>query len=363
MKIIDTVTHKTITSKNYNMTFNKKTGYSISFGPTPDEDPVSECPVGPVLADIELSSAADDDIDNVTPMHVIDNKGCCGKFCKRFCYKQSKSNKTMYMSIDLLKKILDKFPKSLCQIAYGICSVNHPIVFQALEETRKRDIVPNLTISGDDNITNEVALKLSKLCGAIAISVNTENKDNAYNIIKLFSQDFGMSQINIHVVVAEETADFVKSVCDDMKNDNRLSKCNCVVLLSFKNKANVKSFSSVTQETYTDIISYYLDNNCSVGADSCAGCAFQKAIANRKNKNELEQCITNCEATLESVYLNVFGKVFACSFLENRGMWLDGIDILKYNNFMDVWNHPQVQKWRQTLLATKRGCPEYKIGV
>lgn len=362
MKIIDTGTHKIIQSERYNEIFRYSDGFTMSFGRTVYEDPEGPCPYGPTLADIEISSSCEDDVNSALQLNIITDGGCDG-FCKNFCYKKNTFNKSVHMSLDMLKMVLDKFTPALSQIAYGICSLQgHPQLIEILEETRRRKIVPNMTINGS-GLTNKYADKLSKLCGAIAVSVNPLNKEIAYDSIKKLSQDFNMKQINIHVVISEESAGFVKQVCDDMKNDYRLSKCNCVVILSFKNKTGTKCFSHVTQSTYNQIINYYLDNQCPVGADSCSGAAFKRAIVNRKNNQELIKCITNCESLSQSFYVNVFGYAYACSFCEGVDDWNKGINLLDCDSVMDIWDSAKVAEWRARMCKRGFECPYYQIGI
>lgn len=352
-----------ITSETWNQVYYFVDGRTFSCGRTVHDDPEGPCPAGPCLADIEISSAAEQDVNSALPLNIITEGGCSGKSCKQFCYKQATYNKTVHMSLDMLKKILDKFTKSLTQVAYGVCSIDsHPQLFEILEETHKRRITPNLTLNSH-GVTDEIAEKLSKLCGAIAVSVNPGNKEEAYDCIKKLSQDYGMRQINIHTVVSEESASFAKLICDDMLYDTRLSKCNCVVLLGFKNKTGTNMFSPVAQTTYTDLINYYLDKRVPVGADSCSGAAFKQAIKNRKNAKILEQCITSCESLHESFYVNVFGYAYACSFCEGVDDWKEGVDLLKCNSVMDIWGSAKVSEWRNRMKCRQFECPYYKIGV
>lgn len=355
---------KIIKSRDYNEVHRFKDGLTLIWGRTKDEDPECECPAGSTLADIEISSSSKQDVERATEDHMVTDGGCNGSAsCKKFCYKESTFGKTVHMSLDMIKKVLDKFTPALSQIAYGICSIDsHPQLFDILEETRRRRITPNLTMNGI-GLTDEIASKLSKLCGAIAVSVNPANKQEAYNCIKRLSQDYGMTQINIHAVLSEESAEFTKEICDDMLSDSRLKKCHCVVLLSFKNKANVKSFSPITQKSHGEVINYYLDKEVMVGADSCSGASFKRGIKDRANAKELERCVCNCESLHQSIYVNVFGVVYACSFSEGIDDWQDGISILDCNSIMDIWNSEKVKNWRKRMSERGFECPYYKIGV
>lgn len=355
---------KAFASKDYTFIFDKKTGFFARWGATKADDP-QWSPFGPEIADIEISSAASKDIAAHTHSNsstIITDGGCSGIGCKDFCYKQNTSGKTIHMSLDMFKKIMDRMPKTLTQIAFGLCSVDsHPQVWEIFEETRSRGFIPNVTINGI-GITDEVASKLSNVCGAVAVSVNPKNRQIAYGAVKKLSQDNEMKQINFHIVLAEDTVEFVRSVVDDIQTDERLSKLNALVMLSFKDKGNTKCFSPITLKSYKEVVEYCEQGNIAFGFDSCSASTYIEAIKGRPDYNQLCQCVEPCESGLFSVYINVFGDMFACSFYENEGIWKEGLSVCDYDSMVDLWHDPRVQQWREVLLANDRKCPLYQIG-
>lgn len=422
MLLLDSPKEKRVLSLRYNSYFNKETGFTARWGITEEDDP-EYSPPGPELLDIEISSSAENDLQNVSLGKVsalITDGGCSGRYCKRFCYKRNIGDKTVHMSLDTLKKILDKmsisvkvtveqvdnyqrqtktayFPTNkeimsdsgillachlekgmwipegiiqnihkytnVCQIAYGICGVDsHPQLWDIFAETRSRGIIPNVTINGE-GITTRDAEKLAKYCGAVAISVNRMNKETAYDTVKLLSQTYGMSQINFHFVIAQETLEFAKQIISDIKTDARLSKLNAIVFLSFKDKGKTNAFSPITQFSYNELVEYCTQASINYGFDSCAANLYLKSIENKPNYKELANCAEPCESGLFSAYINYEGKFFACSFSEGIGCWEEGMDVLKSNTFMDIWNSEKVKSWRNILLKNKRNCPIYQIGV
>jgi len=76
----------------------------------------------------------------------------------------------------------------------------------------------------------------------------------------------------------------------------------------------------------------------------------------------------SCESTLFSLYINVNGKCFPCSFLEDEEDY-NGIDVVECDDFLkDIWNHPDIALFRENLLNTVnkgeiiyRKCPKFKI--
>ena len=365
MKYKDTDKLKVITSLDYNMIFNKETGFTARWGKTKDDDP-DYCKYGPELADIEISSAAPNDVADRDSNMLITEGGCNGVGCKKFCYKGNVSNQTIHMSLQTICEILDKMPETLCQVAYGICSVDsHPELEQIFIETRKRGIIPNITCNGV-GVTDEAAEMIAKYCGAIAVSVNPENKEMAYDTIKLLSQDYGMTQANIHIVLAEDSVDFIKDVMYDMRHtmfyDERLDNLNALVMLSFKDKAATGCMKPITQDNFNSIVNHAEHLEVPFGFDSCAAHMYLKCIEGRKNEEQLAQNCEPCESLLFSCYINVFGIAYACSFTEKMAPWQEGIDVLKCDSFMDVWNSDKAKGWRKFLINNDRKCPCYDIG-
>lgn len=359
--IIDKPKAKYIVSEDYNLFFNKETGFTARWGVTQDDDP-QWSPFGPEILDLEISSAADNDVNRDNPFHIHTNHGCRGLGCSKFCYKRNRQSGSVHMSLDTFKGIMDRMPRSLCSIAFGVLSPieQHPQVWDIFEECRRRDVVPCVTIN--QKVSEATAQKLSGLCGAVAVSVNEDNKEQAYETIYTLATKHRMSQVNIHIVLSNDSVDFVRSVVDDIQSDYRLENLNAMVMLSFKDKANTCAMSPITPSYYREVIDYCMEAGINFGFDSCSAKAFSKAIEDHPQREQLEQCIEPCESMMFSAYIDVNAELYACSFLENKNVWLDGIDVLQTDDFMDIWNCDRAVVWRETLLEGGRGCPEYKIG-
>lgn len=79
--------------------------------------------------------------------------------------------------------------------------------------------------------------------------------------------------------------------------------------------------------------------------------------------------IEPCESTKFSIFVNVNGEVFPCSFVEKEPGWETGIDLKsdKYVNFTtQVWNHPRIIEWRKMSCScadcdNRCKCPHYEI--
>lgn len=288
------------------------------------------------------------------------------------CYKSNtKTGRTM--SFDTFKKIfdntfLDKENQKhsfLTQIAFGAdagAKYNQDL-FNMMQYSRLNGVIPNITVA---NLDDETADKIASVCGAASISVY-DNKDIAYNTIKKLT-DRGMTQVNIHVMLSEETYDRVMEVFKDSKIDPRLAKLNAIVILSLKKKGRGVSYTTVAQDRFKAIVDYALDkeNGVRLGFDSCSCWKFSEAIKDYPNYAQMMQYSEPCESTLFSQYINVEGKFYSCSFCENAESFPVGVDAVNVDDFVkDVWHHPSTVAWRKNLLEKRKcgnmSCPVYDV--
>ena len=360
--IIDSKGAKAIVSEDYNLLFNKQTGYTMRWGKTKEDDP-DYSPFGPEILDLEISSAATNDVDSGDPLHIHTNHGCRGLGCSQFCYKRNRKSGSVHMSLDTFKGIMDRMPKSLCSIAFGVLSPleQHPQLWEIFDECRERDVVPCVTINQEVSLS--VGDKLARHCGAVAVSLNEHNREQAYESIYRLTRVHGMDQVNIHIVLSNDSVGFIKSVVADIKSDSRLAKLNAMVMLSFKDKAKTCAMEPITSNYYREVIDCCMEAEINFGFDSCSAKAYLKAIEDHPEKAKLETYVEPCESMMFSAYIDVNARLYACSFLENAGPYLhDGIDVLESDDFMDIWGCDRVHEWRENLLELGRGCPVYRIG-
>lgn len=195
MYILDTPSLKEVVSQNYNYSFNKETGYFARWGVSKEDDPI-QAP-SPEIADIEVTTIC---------------HGINGKVCKH-CYKANTPS-GFNMSYDTFVKIFDKITKNrlLTQIAFGAdaSATANPDSFKMMEYSKEHGVIPNITVA---DITKETAQKLASICGAVAVSRYKE-KDACYNSIQ-YLKEAGLSQINIHIMVSEETYDMCLETLED----------------------------------------------------------------------------------------------------------------------------------------------------
>lgn len=343
--VVETNVVKCYKSPDYNYLFNKVTGYFVRWGTSENHDPIFA--PAPEIADIEISV-----------------NGCPNR-CK-FCYKGNTPEAPTNMSFETHKKILDLFPKNLTQVAYGITGTQtNPDLIKILEYTRNKGIIPNFTLTGID-LTDEMAEKTAKLVGAVAVSVQRENKDVCYNTVQKYNS-LGLKQVNIHILMSEQTEDFIYEVLKDIKTDSRLAGLNALVFLGVKPKGRAKGqFNSITQDNFNKIINHCFDNGISFGCDSCSAPKCSTAVDvsskfNSKEKESIQQNIEPCESDLFSCYINVKGEFWHCSFAENEPN-VQTLNMLEAEDFVrDIWYSAPVENFRQRLLINNRQCPIHNI--
>lgn len=349
-KIIDSGVLKLFISEDYNYAFNKVTGQFARWGKTREDDSQFS-PFGPEIADIEIS------VDGCVGPGMELKNGSTGGPC-RFCYKGNKATPPKNMSLDTFRAILDKMPKTLTQVAFGITTVQaNPDFFAMMEYCREKDVVPNYTTAGAD-LTPEIVEKTAKLCGAVAVSVYEADKEVGYRAIRQFT-DAGMTQVNIHAMISQESLNFVYEILDDIQIRPELAQLNAVVFLGLKPKGRARGqFNVVTQEQFNQLMDYCFMNNIRFGMDSCQSPRFFKFIENLDEKDQLVEAIEPCESFgLFSSYVNVEGRYFPCSFAEGEIGWEEGINLLEVDDFLEeVWFSDTITKLRISSLQQTKDC-------
>jgi len=342
--VIDNHIGKVVVGEDYNFIFDKTNGDFKRWGKTYEEDPLFS-PLGPEILDIEISVNG------------------CPNNCK-FCYKNNKATEPTNMTFETFKGILDSFSPALTQIAFGITGIQtNPDFIKMMEYCKERGVIPNFTLSGID-LTDEIALKCSKLVGALAVSAYRSDKNVCYNTVKKFV-DLGINQTNIHLMVSQENIDFVYEVLNDRLTDPRLKQMGAIVFLGVKPKGRAKGqYHSLPVAEYEKLIGFCFGNNISVGFDSCSAPKFEAAVKkmdiSEKKRAKLLECSESCESSLFSSYINVYGKYWHCSFAE--GELKDGVECVGVKDFLTIWYSDIVKKLRDDSLKTlTNGCRHCNI--
>lgn len=332
--------YKAFVSPSYNYIYNKSNGNFCRWGKTKDDDPLFA--PAPELLDLEISTGG--------------CPGVNGKVCK-FCYKNNGPDNPQNMTFAEFKNIIDKFSKSLTQIAFGITGVQtNPDFIPMMKYAKKIGITPNFTLSGSD-LTSGLADEIASIVGGLAVSVYDTDPNVCYNTVKMFT-DRGIKQTNIHLMISQETLEFSYRVGEDIKNDERLAELNAVVLLGVKPKGRARgAFKSLSQQDFNGLCKRFIEDDINIGFDSCNAPKFDnfaKTYFSKEQSEMAEMLSESCESTLFSSYINSKGIFFPCSFCEGEQEWNKGINVLEVEDFVrDVWFNERTVEWRNKLLG---GC-------
>jgi hypothetical protein len=338
--------YKQLSSPEANYIFYKDSGQMITWGKTIEDDAVAF--PAPTILDMEVTTKCD---------------GVGGKLCP-FCYKANNPNGRS-MSFETFKKVFDKMPAVLTQIAFGADSkgTSNPDLLTMMAYAKERGVAPNITIA---EIDDTMAESLVGLCGAVAVS-RYADKNICYNSVeKLTSR--GLQQVNIHMMISEETLQQARETVADIQTDPRLAGVNAIVFLSLKQKGRGVHHNVLSQQHFNELVSECLTKEVNFGFDSCSSLKFFQSLTNEQYL-QYKGVIQPCESTLESSYINVDGEFFPCSFTEGTAGWEKGIDVVNCDDFItDVWQNDRVVQFRNALTHTAcnnqfdcRHCPIYNV--
>jgi len=403
--IRDTENYKALKSEDYNFYFNKKNGYFVRWGLGNYNDKIKKTinkeemslylmwssiwkekfDIKEFIADLDTDGSLElgmpeiADIEISTSCHGVSIQGKKASPCQ-FCYKSNipRKNGEGNMTLETFKKVFEKITKieTIGQIAFGITDIDaNPDMWKIFEYTRKNGVIPNVTINGD-RMTSELYDKLASVNGAVAVSVY--DIDKSYNSIYELATVRGMKQINIHYMISSDRYETAIEIMKDIKTDYRLKDLNAIVFLSLKPKGKKNKETRLSDDKFKELVDYALDNNISMGFDSCSQVKFIKSIKNRPEYNQMEQSAESCESSIYSLYINSGEvdengisdpKFYPCSFSENLkdapGDWTNGISILKSDDFIkDVWFNDKVRKFHAVTVENKTkcvACPMYHI--
>lgn len=341
---------KICNSKDYNYIYDLNTGVFARWGS--EENINATCAPAPEIIDIEVSTVCN---GNGTP-------------CS-WCYK-SNTGVGKNMSYSTFENIFNRLPSTLTQIAFGIGDIDaNPDLFDMFELCRRQAVVPNVTINGY-RMNEDLYNRLAVTCGAISVSLY--DKDVCYTAVdELYRR--GCDQVNIHALLSEETYNDCISLLDDCKSDERLTGLNAVVFMMLKPKGSRNTFTTLSDPNkFKTLIDKANDLGIQIGSDSCAAPSMIRYYRDNFEEQEVRNIISSiepCESGLFSLYINVEGKAYPCSFTEDG----NGLDVTN-SDFSDIWNSETLTVWRELLGNTTdkcsciysdrcRVCPAFKVGT
>ena len=242
---------------------------------------------------------------------------------------------------------------ALGQVALGIGDIDgNPDLWNILEASREHGIVPNLTTNGM-GVDDETAKKLAHYCGAVAVS-SYHLDDLCFDTVERLTAA-GLTQCNLHKLVARETLSSCHELIDKVASDPRLKRLKAVVFLLLKPKGQRNKFTPVTDlGEFKSLFQHAQDKGIAIGMDSCSAPMALKTLPASTIPS-----IEPCESSIFSAYISVCGSLYPCSFTEGTPGWEKGIDLLdtEIKDFIgDVWKSYRLQNWREKLLESSKGC-------
>ena len=289
-----------VTDKNYYQLFNKNTGFNIRMGKDANDDP-SWCPLGPEILDFEISI-----------------NGCPkvgGASCK-FCYKNNSDKPATNMSIENFKKVVERFPKNLSQIALGITGVQtNPDFIEMLRWLREdMGIVPNYTLSGAD-MNDEIFEATLKYCGRVAVSAYETDKNLCYSTINRFNER-SPKFCNMHLILSDYNIKFVDEVLDDIES-GKVDGLRNIVFLRCKPVGRASNLPcTLSIETLERVITRCEKIGIGYGFDSCSCGLVHEYYKSHGKDNSVKYC-EPCEGLKLSFYVSALGEGCLCSFCEH----------------------------------------------
>ena len=400
---IDNDKFKTIHGPNFNIFYNKETGYAERWGATRnDEDDPALCELGPTIMDMELCKDVHPNEEHKYVNELKIEHNTCKGGCK-FCYKSNSFTKySHYLSLTKFKYLLMQLANThvkinnelvffndeiiyndekikaidypelnwdtdicncspLLQLAFGITNLTaNPELLPICAFANKIGITPNITCHGKDEVSDSFLEGLCNMCGAV--SVSKYDKERTYNFIERLHYS-GARQINMHLLVAEETYDDIQNTFIDMKNDKRLAFVDSVILLFLKQRGRGEGFHTISEEKANQMFKSALDNDIKFGFDICCSHRFRNFVNKYPNQDlNIPNVYDFCDSSRFSGYTNTLGEYCPCSFIEDNGIWLNGPNVFKCHNFIDdIWNGEKQQLYRSVLLGNNNHCIYYEV--
>lgn len=328
---------KVYRSPDYNFIFDPATGDFARWGGSPDDDPTM-APT-PEHLDIEID----------TRCH-----GAC-----RLCYKANgASGKSM--SLDTFKAIMASKPDTLTQIAFGVGDWPSEESRSIFKHSASLGIAPNVTIRPERGRTLPDADVLAR-SGIKAAAVSRYDDPKTTYFLSRCLMGAGIQQVTIHQILSTETLDACLETLADVANpENELKYLHAVTFLLVKPKGRAKgNANQPTIEAFKRILAVSRQLGVRVGFDSCSA-PYVLEAGKSLGWTGFEESVEPCESGLFSLYIDVNGDAYPCSFAPGQPGWETGIPVVS-NGIEAVWNHPRMMDWKDSLLANGRRCPLFNL--
>lgn len=207
-------------------------------------------------------------------------------------------------------------------------------------------------------MTPEYYDMLVRHCGAVAVSMYSY--DECVTALKELRQR-GLTQTNIHMVAAEESYRDCVALLKRLNQTGDKQHVNAVVFLCLKPVGRGQNKTPMSKAHFNELVELSFDFGINIGFDSCSAPLVYDCYP-----APMQQMIEPCESGCFSVYVNVRGEVFPCSFTEQSAAY-EGIPITDDTDFLDdIWFSETFNTFRNTLLDNKdcngcRRCPAFNL--
>lgn len=317
---------------DYHFVTDARTGVTMRWGKTIQDNPAF-APV-PELADISISNHC--------------TKGC------DFCYRSS-SNNHEWMSVDDYCHVLD----SMCHPQYGNVfqvalgggePLEHPDFIRIIEETVRREIVPNFTTNGL-HLTDGICNRIQGKVGAVALSVTSIEEIDVEKVKMLHY--YGI-ETNIHFVLSSENIEEATNIAIGQYNQS-LNDVNAVIFLTYKpaGRGDAKGVLQRCEklEKFVEAIGNKDLKRPKMGFDAC----FVPMLLSRAVVSPV--LVDCCEGGFFSVYVDHKKNVSPCSFSVGK----DSYSLDEYG-FYDIWiNKFEAFRKQQDNQCRDTSCPGHSL--
>jgi hypothetical protein len=278
--------------------------------------------------------------------------GHCKNNCE-ICYQGNINIPNM--TIDDFKTIIDQTKNHINQVALGGKGDpnKHENFKEIIEYCVKNNVVANYTTSGNDLTEEEI--EISKLCGAVAVSMY--NKDYTYAALNNLIES--NIKTNIHFILSKDTFDEVMQILeskDIWQGRFPIEKINAVIFLLFKPQGNGKDKKHLCLnlnqiKKFSDKI-LNIESKFKIGFDSCT----VNKICQSRRLTEKESIFSDtCEASRMSCYISPDMYFIPCSFGDKEKY---GIKIDDVNTIQKIWNSGySFLNFRKILKENPSCCP------
>ncbi|MCP3685231.1 MAG: hypothetical protein GY861_21415 [bacterium] len=324
-------------SKNYNFLYNTDSGFFARWGSKLSIDSLYS-PYGPEIIDFELSTK-------------------CSLGCS-YCYKSNLSTGRLASSV-VITNVLNSLQyklSPLVQAAFGVGNTIPNNIRYARWLYNNSGVVTNLTLpaifSGDLTALEGFHTMAVSYSGDIQRCVDSVLFLNTIPTVK---------RVNIQVVLSKETLPQLYSLISAWNVYFKSNLNPSLILLFVKKKGRAISYSSVDWNELDNLVSLLCNQGIQIGSDSCGYHRLRRTFDRLGVPYDIV-FMDSCEATRFSIYANLRGEFFPCSFAEGEPGWERGIPVSSVRSFLeDVWFSERFCLFREKLLSSGCTCPLFDI--